>query len=145
MDPGILDTRARVVFFPVRHHSPACARMVRRLALDVRPSVILIEGPSDFNDRRNELTLPHHLPIAIYSYVRRADGARRGAYYPFCVYSPEWQAIRVAVEQGIPWRFIDLPWAEIAAEGGEDESPEAGSQRYADGELRRSDYVAALC
>src|SRR5579871_5671541 len=104
MDAGILDHSARVVFFPVRHHSPACACIVRRLALDLRPSAILIEGPSDFNDRRAELALPHRLPIAIYSYVRRADGARRGAYYPFCVYSPEWQAIRVAGEMGVPWR-----------------------------------------
>src|SRR5687767_7320952 len=89
IDPGLLDLSARAVFFPVRHHSPACARAVRQLALELRPSAILIEGPSDFNERIEELYLPHRLPIAIYTFVRSGE-TRRGAYYPFCVYSPEW-------------------------------------------------------
>jgi hypothetical protein len=139
VNPGILDLNARVVFFPVRHHSPACARTVRRLARELRPAAILIEGPSDFNPHLSQLTLPHRLPIAIYSYLRLPDGSRRGAFYPFCVYSPEWQAIQAAEELGVPFRFIDLPWAAIA---GDEEAP---SHRYADGELRRSDYVPTLC
>src|SRR5262245_49835124 len=110
-DPAILDLSAPVVLFPVRHHSPACARALRRLALDLGPSMILIEGPSDFNDRLHELHLRHELPIAIYSFVRLPDGTRRGAFYPFCVYSPEWQALQVAREIGAEARFIDLPWA----------------------------------
>lgn len=139
MDPGILDLSARVLFFPVRHHSPACARLVRQLAQELRPAAILVEGPADFNPRLGELALPHRLPVAIYSYLRLPDGTRRGAFYPFCIYSPEWQAIQVARELGAVLRFIDLPWAEIA---GAEETP---SHRYADGELRRSDYVATLC
>jgi hypothetical protein len=138
MNPAILDLQSRVLFVPVRHHSPACARVVRRLAREVRPDAVLIEGPSDFNPRMSELTLPHQLPIAIYTYVRLPDGSRQGAYYPFCDYSPEWQAILVAHELGVPARFIDLPWAEMA-------SPEAPTHRYADGELRFNDYVETLC
>jgi Family of unknown function (DUF5682) len=138
MDPALLDLTAPIVFFPVRHHSPACARVLRQLALDLRPSAILIEGPFDFNARLHELDLPHALPIAVYSYVRWEDGTRRGAFYPFCVYSPEWRALQVAREIGAEARFIDLPWAEIADEG-------APAHRYADGELRGSDYVTALC
>jgi hypothetical protein len=138
MHPSIADPQSRVVFVPVRHHSPACARVVRRLATAIRPDAILIEGPSDFNARMEELALPHQLPIAVYTYVRLPDGARRGAYYPFCVYSPEWQAILAAKELGVPARFIDLPWREMA-------EPDAPSHRYADGELRFSDYVDALC
>src|SRR5262249_38070456 len=67
---AICRTDAEVVFFPVRHHSPACARLVRALIGDLSPSALLIEGPSDFNPRIAELELPHQLPIAIYSYVR---------------------------------------------------------------------------
>ncbi|MEP0873940.1 DUF5682 family protein [Trichocoleus desertorum AS-A10] len=137
-DTAICQTKAPIVFFPVRHHSPACGRLVRQLAFEIRPSVILIEGPSDFNDRLPELTLPHQLPIAIYSYVRLPDGKRRGAFYPFCIYSPEWQALQVAQELGIPAQFIDLPWAEVATEN-------APIHRYADAELRQSDYVTTLC
>ena len=72
----------RVVFFPVRHHSPMCARLVVELAERIRPDAVLIEGPTDFNDRIDELLLGHHLPIAIYSYVRLADGIATGGVLP---------------------------------------------------------------
>ncbi len=138
MNLGILDTNAEVVFFPVRHHSPACARLVRELALKIRPATILIEGPSDFNPYLNELNLPHLLPIAIYSYVELPDGKRKGAYYPFCEYSPEWQALKIASEIGAVTEFIDLPWADLAVY-------KTSSHRYADGELRYSNYISQLC
>jgi hypothetical protein len=134
----LLDIKARVVCFPVRHHSPTCARLVRDLVRQMRPAAVLIEGPADFNDRLPELDLPHRLPIAIYSYVRLADGQRRGAYYPFCVYSPEWQALRAAREIGAAVRFIDLPWSAVA-------ETDRTANRYADAELRRGAYVAELC
>ncbi len=130
---------ARVVFFPVRHHSPAAARLVRDLIERLRPDAVLVEGPSDFNDRIGELWLRHRLPVAIYSFVRTREGAGRSAYYPFCEHSPEWQALLAAHEQGADVRFIDLPWADLA---GEEEEP---SNRYADGELVRSRYVPTLC
>ena len=37
------------VYFPIRHHSPACAWHVARLIRALSPSVILIEGPASFN------------------------------------------------------------------------------------------------
>ncbi len=89
----LLDLDARVVFFPVRHHSPTAARLVRELVLRMKPAAILIEGPADFNDRIDELFLPHRPPLAIYSYLRLPTGQRRGAYYPLCEHSPEWQAL----------------------------------------------------
>ena len=144
------DRAARVVYFPVRHHSPSCAALVRELIREVRPEAVLIEGPADFNDRLEELYLPHRLPIALYSYVQveapqgfegELPTLRRGAYYPFCVYCPEWQALGAAREVGAEVRFIDLPWAAITAmtRGAERE------HRYADGALRRSPYVDQLC
>jgi Family of unknown function (DUF5682) len=136
--PAILNLDAPAVFFPVRHHSPACARLVRELAHRIKPAAILIEGPSDFNPQIAELNLPHELPIAIYSFANLGEGVRRGAFYPYCVYSPEWQALQVAQELGIPAQFIDLPWADIAAAA-------LSSHRYADTELRQSRYVSQLC
>jgi Family of unknown function (DUF5682) len=135
---ALCDLDARVVCFPVRHHSPACARRVADLVRRMRPAAVLIEGPSDFNDRLDELFLPHRLPIAIYSYVRLADERRRGAYYPFCIYSPEWQALLAARELGAVARFIDLPWSDVARV---DET----ANRYADHGLRRGEYVRRLC
>ena len=138
MHSDIFDITQRVVFVPVRHHSPACARAVQQLVRIVRPTAILIEGPSDFNERIDELFLPHTLPIAIYSYIRQQDGARRGAFYPFCAYSPEWAGLQSAREIGAQARFIDLPWATLAT----DRTP---THRYADAELRTSPYIPTLC
>lgn len=134
----IFSLDARPILFPVRHHSPTAAGMVRRLIESRRPAAVLIEGPSDFNDRLDELAMPHELPIAIYSYVRLPDDRRRGAYYPFCVYSPEWQAFLAARRCGAEVRFIDLPYSQIAAD-------DDRTNRYADADLRRSRYVSQLC
>jgi hypothetical protein len=134
----LCDLGGRVVYFPVRHHSPACARHVTALVQRVRPAAVLIEGPSEFNGRIDELFLPHRLPIAIYSYVRLPNGRRRGAYHPFCVYSPEWQALRAARAAGAAVRFIDLPWADVA-------QIDETTNRYADQGLRRGEYVRRLC
>ena len=132
---ALLDFSADVVFFPVRHHSPACARMVQALTERLRPAAILIEGPSDFNPSFAELHLPHELPIAIYSYVRMADGDRLGAYYPFCEYSPEWRAIVTGRDVRARVQFIDLPWREMARR-------DTPRHRYGDAEMRGSRYIA---
>jgi hypothetical protein len=133
----LCDLTARVVFVPVRHHSPAAAHAVRALVRDVAPAAVLIEGPSDFNVRLDELFLPHRLPIAIYCHARAADGTRRGAYYPFCEYSPEWLALAAARKQGARARFIDLPFHATL--------DDRRANRYADTELRRSPYIDELC
>ena len=136
---ALLDVAGPLVYFPVRHHSPACAALLRQFIQDRRPAAVLIEGPSDFNERIDELHLPHTLPIAVYSYVHLEGGSRRGAFYPFCEYSPEWQALLAARQAGCPARFIDLPWAELAASADEPQN------RYSDAELRYGRYVKTLC
>ena len=112
--------------------------MVRERILSSKPKAVLIEGPSDFNDRIEELFLDHQPPISIYSYVVWKDGSRQGAYYPLCEYSPEWQAIQAAQECGACVRFIDLPFATTA-------QTDRRTHRYSDDQLRASDYVQALC
>lgn len=62
----------------IRHHSPACARLVKSLIESQRPRYVLIEGPADYNDRVDELFLAHQLPVAIYSYCQYQDGAAPG-------------------------------------------------------------------
>jgi len=116
----------RIIYFPVRHHSPGCSRHLRRLIAERRPSLVLVEGPSDF-DKYIEL-LSHadaKPPLALYSYCseRTSDQEtdaqpgkrRRGAYYPFCEYSPEWVAIRDGRAAGADVRFIDLTFAQQLA------------------------------
>lgn len=92
----------------VRHHSPACARLVAERIRALRPAHVLIEGPADFNDRLDELFLPHRLPVAIYSHLSGA-AVHRGSWSPFAEHSPEWQALQVGREVGARLCFIDLP------------------------------------
>ena len=151
----LCDTTGRVVYFPVRHHSPTAARLVCDLIDRIEPAAVLIEGPADFNDRMAELFLPHRPPIAIYSYVLYAHaepvdlppgfsappGVRRGVYYPMCEHSPEWQAARHGNARGAAVRFIDLPWADLI---GLDDKQAAN--RYADTHFqKRGGYMRAVC
>lgn len=123
-------------FLGVRHHSPACARLVASTIRDLRPVTVLIEGPSDFNDRIDELLLGHELPVAVFSHYR--DGHRAHASWtPFCEYSPEWVALTEGRESGARVRFIDLPaWHEAFSER---------SNRYADAEQRYAEVIEKLC
>jgi hypothetical protein len=112
-----VDLSARIVYFPVRHHSPACAWHVGRLIRELRPETVLIEGP---RDATSLLPLLAHdetrMPVAFYAtYVRKRPDAipdRHAAYYPLCEFSPELVAIRVGLEVGAKVRFIDLTFPE---------------------------------
>ena len=129
---------ARVRWFPVRHHSPAAARLVRAMIAEERPDCVLIEGPADFNDRIDELALDHRPPIAVYSSVIVEDSGKAAAYHPLCLHSPEWQALRAGFACDAVVRFIDLPWAAVASET-------ATAHRYGDEELQRSPTLSLLC
>lgn len=120
----------------VRHHSPACARLVERTIEAVRPRFVLIEGPSDINDRINDLHLGHRLPIAVFSYAATSEGAS-SSWTPFCDYSPEWVAASAARAYGADAFFVDLPaWHGAFSEV---------KNRYADRISRTGARQAALC
>lgn len=120
----------------VRHHSPACARVVEHVIRSVRPAHVLVEGPADFNGRINELLLDHTLPVAIYSFHRMEEGGA-GCWSPLCDYSPEWRALRAGHEVGAQLRFMDLPAWDKAFHG--------VRNRYSDGDRKRAAAVEALC
>ncbi|MGW2178247.1 DUF5682 family protein [Streptomyces sp. NPDC001732] len=124
------------VFLGVRHHSPACARLVERTVEELRPAQVLIEGPAEMNGRLDELLLGHELPVAVFSHYR---DERRAAtsWAPLCDYSPEWVALRAGRAAGAEVRFIDLPaWHPAFAER---------TNRYADAEIRYAEATERLC
>jgi hypothetical protein len=126
----------RLTVVGVRHHSPACARLVRDVIRARRPRHVLIEGPSEMNDRLGELLLPHVLPVAVFTHVARAD-VRWASWSPFCAYSPEWVALQEGRAAGAEVRFMDLPaW---------DDAFHAVRNRYADRHDRASRLVDLLC
>lgn len=120
----------------VRHHSPACSRLVEHTLRKLRPRFVLIEGPADMNERIDELMLEHRLPIAVFSFYQSA-GRYHASWSPFCDYSPEWVALRTARELGASACFMDLPaWAEEF---------EGVHNRYADEERRYDKLLERLC
>ena len=94
--------------FGIRHHGPGSAHSLRQSLEAMQPDIVLIEGPSDAND---VLAYVDHAqmepPVALLLYA--PEHLHHAAYYPFAVFSPEWQGIRYALEHQIPVRFIDLP------------------------------------
>ena len=87
-----------VTFIGVRHHSPACARLVATTIDELQPAYVLIEGPADLNDRIGELLLGHELPVAVFTSYRD-EQRRHGSWAPLCDYSPEWVALRWALDR----------------------------------------------
>ncbi|WP_371784603.1 DUF5682 family protein [Streptosporangium subroseum] len=109
----------------VRHHGPGSARSLRDELERLRPDIVLIEGPPEA-DELVELAKDPDLepPVALLAHVPGEPS--KAAFWPFAVFSPEWQALRHAVEAGIPVRFCDLPAAHSLAS--RPDTPEAVPQ-----------------
>lgn len=94
--------------FGIRHHGPGSARSLRQALEALEPDIVLVEGPPDAD---GVLPLLSHAemkpPVAILVYDPEVPD--RAVYYPFAIYSPEWQAIHYAQKRQIPVRFMDLP------------------------------------
>ncbi|MGO4614901.1 DUF5682 family protein [Nocardia sp. 2YAB30] len=100
--------------FGIRHHGPGSARSLR-LALEAfRPDMILIEGPADADPLVGYVAAEGMSPpVALLAYVPNAPA--KAAFWPYAVFSPEWQALRYAVRNSVPVRFCDLPATVVLA------------------------------
>lgn len=149
---------APVLYYPVRHHSPACARHLEQVIARYDPQCILVEGPENANDLIPVLTNPGtRAPVALYYAYRdekrllsESDGEpeRFCCYYPFLDHSPELVALRAAAERGIPGRFMDLGYAEIllATSQAQGLRTQAEKQNYAsDRYLAANRFQELLC
>ena len=142
-----LGGKGTVHLLGIRHHGPGSARAVVRELERLRPDAILIEGPPEADDliafAADDALRP---PVALLCYAT-AD-PRRAAFWPFAVFSPEWQAIRYGVGHGIPVRFCDLPAAHRFAEPETEPDAAAAPEGDPDGESEkprvRVDPIGAL-
>ncbi|MFB7417887.1 DUF5682 family protein [Streptomyces sp. NPDC056121] len=98
----------------VRHHGPGSARAVRAALDAAGPGVVLVEGPPEA-DALVSLAADEDMvpPVALLAHV--VDEPGRSAFWPLADFSPEWVAIRWALERDVPVRFIDLPAAHSLA------------------------------
>ncbi|MER5404848.1 DUF5682 family protein [Streptomyces sp. NPDC002769] len=92
----------------VRHHGPGSARAVRAALDAATPRTVLIEGPPEADTLIPLAADPDmRPPVALLAHV--VDEPGRSAFWPLAEFSPEWVAIRWALDHGVPARFIDLP------------------------------------
>lgn len=104
-----------VHIFGIRHHGPGSARSLRDALEQLQPDAILVEGPPDADPVLLLLNAPQmQPPVALLIYV--PDQPHRSVYYPFAVFSPEWQALHYGLTNNVPVRFIDLPQAHQLAD-----------------------------
>jgi len=122
-----------LTIFGIRHHGPGCARSLRAALERLEPDIVLVEGPPDAQEAIPLLAHPEMRPpvaLLIYPPERPQDAV----YYPFTVFSPEWQALGYAAGRGIPARFIDLPQAIVLAERATDQSGTVQGEVPSEGE-----------
>nr|WP_097878551.1 DUF5682 family protein [Streptomyces sp. ms184] len=98
----------------VRHHGPGSARAVLAALRAARPAAVLIEGPPE-GDALLPLAADPHMrpPVALLAHA--VDDPGRASFWPMAAFSPEWVAIRWALDHDVPVRFIDLPAAHSLA------------------------------
>lgn len=142
----VMNEELGVVFFPVRHHSPACSHHLLAMIGQYRPDIILIEGPVNATELipilTDEATVP---PVSLYCTFESEEG-KAAYYYPLLSYSPEYVAMKEAARRGIPARFIDLDdyGRRVAGEHKEGEQAEQASAQD-ETLLAGSQFMEALC
>ncbi|MGW1268230.1 DUF5682 family protein [Streptomyces sp. NPDC002491] len=104
----------RPLLLGVRHHGPGSARAVRAALEAARPLAVLIEGPSEA-DALIPLAADEDMrpPVALLAHA--VDEPGRSSFWPMAEFSPEWVALRWALDHAVPVRFIDLPAAHSLA------------------------------
>ncbi|OKI59268.1 hypothetical protein AMK17_04915 [Streptomyces sp. CB00072] len=112
----------------VRHHGPGSARAVLAALAAARPAAVLIEGPPE-GDALLPLAADPRMrpPVALLAHA--VDDPGRASFWPMAAFSPEWVAIRWALDHDVPVRFIDLPAAHSLAL--KEPEPGAGSEETA--------------
>lgn len=122
-----------VSYFGIRHHGPGCARSLRRSLDALQPDCVLIEGPAGSEALIEHLRDPQlQPPVALLSYG--VDDPQLAVFHPFAEFSPEWQAMRWAVEHAVPVRFIDVPAGASLAWQAQERARRGGAADTAAGE-----------
>ncbi|WP_435974467.1 DUF5682 family protein [Streptomyces sp. Qhu_M48] len=127
----------------VRHHGPGSARGVRAALEAARPAAVLVEGPAEADALVALAGDPDmRPPVALLAHA--VDDPGRAAFWPMAEFSPEWVAIRWALDRGAAVRFVDLPAAHTLAasdptwDDGEEAAPGDGLRIDPVAELARA-------
>ncbi|HMI34038.1 MAG TPA: DUF5682 family protein, partial [Propionibacteriaceae bacterium] len=146
--------RPPVEVFGIRHHGPGSARSLVAALADYQPDAVLIEGPADADPLLGWVMADDMTPpLALLGYA--ADRPQTAAFWPYAVFSPEWQAMRYALQRGVEVAFCDLPaaavlsrWPRQVTPGEADDDREPTEEEPTEGlqaiSLRQHDPLAVL-
>ncbi len=96
------------IIYGIRHHGPGCARSLLA-ALDAQqPDLIVLESPTELEPLLADANLPGMKP-PLAALLYQAGQAQNASFYPFAVFSPEWQAIQWAARHQVQVHCFDLP------------------------------------
>lgn len=147
----------RVLYYPVRHHSPACAWHLESVIRRYQPTCILVEGPENANDLIPVLSHPDtKAPVALYYSCRDTEGLldpegeeqSYRCYYPFLSCSPELIALREAAKRKIPAKFMDLSYGQILMATKNHRGLRSDQERHSyasDRYLAKNQFLERLC
>jgi hypothetical protein len=94
----------------IRHHGVGSAKHVLNRLQELKPDFILIEGPPEITDILKYISSVELVPpVSIMVY--NIDNPKLASFYPFTSFSPEWVAIKYAIDNNIPYKAIDMPAA----------------------------------
>ena len=128
-----IDTQVAVL--GIRHHGPGSARSVWRALDALRPTAVLIEGPPEL-DAVASLAGSAAMRPPVAGLVYALDRPQLASFYPMAAFSPEWIALRWALDSGAEVAFADLPAANSLALDETEATPTVGTLSH--------DPIAAL-
>lgn len=98
----------------IRHHGPGSARSVAEALAELRPGLVIVEGPPEL-DQVLPLLADAEMVPPVAGLIYAQDEPRLASFYPLAGFSPEWVAIRWALSTGAEVRAMDLPAANTFA------------------------------
>ena len=115
--------RPPVEIFGIRHHGPGSARSLIAALSEYQPDAVLIEGPADADPLLHWVLADGMTPpLALLGYA--PDHPQTAAFWPYAIFSPEWQAMRYALQRNIEVGFCDLPASAMLARWPRRRSPD---------------------
>lgn len=131
-----------VHYFGIRHHGPGSSKHLLEALEELKPDIILIEGPPEGEAILSWISHKDMVPpVALLTYV--PDQPQNAVFYPFAEFSPEWNAVKTAHRLNIPVRLIDMPLAHkfglIATKNNEENfNFQSNPENPADGDIRET-------
>lgn len=115
----------QVYLLGIRHHGPGCAHALTEALQAIQPDLILLEGAAEL-EQCWQLAGHAQMQPPVAQLIYDPKQPKLATFYPWGEFSPEWQAMRFALQNNTALQMMDLP-AGIEFELREQEQPESAA------------------